>query len=610
GTFTWSIDSEEWFHGSTQYVFRVDYTLANYIDGTNATIVYIAPIPAAITPDVSQIESVDLTWGENFSIRVNVNQAYKTLNAPIGGLSVTYSWQGTSVGGLLVDIGNGGYLVTINSSEVPAGSYSVVVASTNENYTFYIWTMSVTVNPVPAVLEASETEIEGVHGGASHTVYVTYKIASGATFAGRILIAESVVADFAGGLTGTWDETQQAYKFIIDPSAVDAFQVPGDVVITFTAQLTNYSVATAQVTLHVKADTSLAVPNVQVEIDKSAILYITYWDETHNTSVPFEAVTSLTVTTPLATFTKDDFSVADDGRYYVVITAEQVGEISNDPYAITVSIEAEGYVGWSDVTAEVRVIETQYHILGYTMPQSQLRLILVMTGAFVGIVLLSAAVRRWRIPYQIKQINRALKAIERGKRASVEGIKTMGQIIAELLAPGLAELDIAAPVIEEVREEAGYEEILSEETEELLGELDALEGIGEEELGPEAADFESELEAELAEEIEETKETRSEEPTSEEPEASLEEPEAVPEEPKAEPEPEVPEETPEEPEPESEAPKEAVGSETAEPEEEDVSEAEPESEEAADDTLPPVEEEDAEGEGSDESLSEDTTEEE
>ncbi|RLI60215.1 MAG: hypothetical protein DRO93_07430, partial [Candidatus Thorarchaeota archaeon] len=609
GTFTWVIDSDEWFSGSTTYTLQFNYTLTNYVDGSNSTTVYIAPIPAVITPDVSQSEAITLVWGEEFSIRVNVNQNYGTLKAPIDDLIVHYVWYGTSVTGNLQGLGNGGYLTTVNSSEVDAGVYKVMVFSYNKNYTFTPWNLTVTVDAVTTEVLASETELYGLHGGPSFTVYITYRIGTGMTFAGRALKGATVVSDFAGGQVGTWVEEEHAYKFIIDPSTVPPSEVPGTFTITFTANLTNYEKGTVQITLHVSARTALSMPNIQMEIDKFAVLYINFTDITNGVPVPFEAVTNLTITTPQRQFTKADVQVADDGRYYIVLYPEYFGDIRSEPYTVSVSIWATGYQEQTGVTAEVRVIETQYHILGYTMPQSQLRLILVMTGAFVGIALLSAAVRRWRIPYQIKQINRALKAIERGKRASVEGIKTMGQIIAELLAPGLAELDIAAPVIEEVREEAGYEEILSEETEELLGELDALEDIGGESAEPETADFESELEAELAEELEEAKEIPSEEPTSEEPEASLEEPEAVPEEPGAEPEPEVPEEVLEESEPESEAPEEAE-SEIAEPEEEDVSEAEPESEEVADDTLPPVEDEDTEGDGSDEFLSEGTTEEE
>ncbi|MCF2136758.1 MAG: hypothetical protein K9W43_05885 [Candidatus Thorarchaeota archaeon] len=532
GIFTWVIDSDAWFNGTTTYLFDFTYTLDNYVDGTNSTSVYIAPIPAVVTKDISQLEQIELIWGSNFSIRVNINQHYGSLANPIDGLAVTYTWSGTSVTGTLLGIGNGGYLTTVNSSEIVAGVYTITVTSVNKNYTFAPWTLDITVNPVTTVLESSDTELNGIHGGPSFTVYVSYKIATGMTFAGRILSGANVISDFGGGQVGTWVASEQAYRFIIDPSTVDPSQVPGTITITFTANLTNYAQATVEIVLHVSAKTVLTASSVQIEIDKSGILYLNYTDVTNGAPVPFSAVTSITIKTPLTEFTKEDVKVADDGRYYIILSPADIGAISSDPYTVTVSIQADGYEAQTGITTEVRIIETQYEILGVRVPQSQLQLFLLMLCIFVGIAALSVGVRRWRIPYQIKQINRALKDIEHNKHASVENIKSMGQVISELLAPGLAELDIPAPTIEMVHVEE-YEEILGGETEDLLEGLDALDAIGAEETEPlEAVDFESEIAAEVESEMAEAppEEEAAPEPETEVEEAPPEE-ESVPEEP-------------------------------------------------------------------------------
>jgi hypothetical protein len=151
--------------------------------------------------------------------------------------------------------------------------------------------------------------------------------------------------------------------------------------------------------------------------------------------------------------------------------------------------------------------------------------LVVIFGALVGA---TVTIRRWRVPFLIKQINKAMKAVESGKRAKVENIKTMGGVISDVLAPGLAALDIAAPIIDEVTEDR-VEEILGEDTEELLGELDALDEIGADEVEApeEVPDFEAELAAEIETVTEETPEP--EEPIEtpaevDEPEAELEEP--------------------------------------------------------------------------------------
>jgi hypothetical protein len=119
-----------------------------------------------------------------------------------------------------------------------------------------------------------------------------------------------------------------------------------------------------------------------------------------------------------------------------------------------------------------------------------------MTLLFIVVAGSVVAVRKMRIPYQIKQIDRALKKIEKGKTAKVEKIKTMGMVIAELLTPGLAELDIAAPVIESGPEDT-YEDILGDDTEDLLGELGALDDVGADSASDKEQDFGAELEAEL-----------------------------------------------------------------------------------------------------------------
>ncbi len=573
GIFTWIIQTDDWFSGSTEYSFEFSYTLDNYVDGTNSTDLYVRPIPAVITKDVSQTTPISVVWGEEFDLRVNVNQDYGSLDNPINGLTVMYTWQGTSVSGIFSGIGNGGYLTTVNSSQISAGEYIIVVHTSNKNYTFSSWTVEVTVEAVTAGLYPSQSTFEGIYGGPAFTVRLTYNISSGMTFAGRVLRADEMISDFAGGQAGTWDASTATYRFVLDPTTLDSSLIPGIFTVNFTATLDNYTTATTQVTLHISASTSLTVPNIQVQIDDSVTIYVNYFDTTKNQQVPFSAVTSLTLTTPMAEFTKDDFAVAEDGRYYIEISPLQIGEISSDPYAITVSIVADGYESHIGVTAEARVIETQFTIplvvTTLVVPQSQLFLFLLMLGGFIVVGSVVTAVRRWRVPYQIKQINAALKKIADNKAAKVEGIKDMGAVVSDLLAPGLADLDIQAPRIE-VTSDLGYEEMLDEDTEDLLGELDALDEVGAEgadDLEAEMADYEAELEAEM---------------------------DSIEAEAEAEPEPEVEsvEEPTEDLEPEGDAEADIEPEEEAEPELEETSEADAEPEEEAEaDAEPEIEDE-------------------
>jgi len=208
-------------------------------------------------------------------------------------------------------------------------------------------------------------------------------------------------------------------------------------------------------------------------------------------------------------------------HYRVDITVADVGEISGEPYTIVFEASADEYQSYSGAATGLAVNfyvrEPTYNIplLGrFAKADVHNTLLLVaLFGLIVGSVILG---RRMRIPYQIKQIDKALKQIEKGKTGKVEKIKTIGMVISELLAPGLAELDIEAPIIESGPEDT-YEQILDDDTEDLLGELDALDDVGLEE----ESDFEAELDAELDAISEEEPILKQAEPESE--------PEPVPE---------------------------------------------------------------------------------
>ncbi|MHA1927021.1 MAG: hypothetical protein ACTSV2_00420, partial [Candidatus Thorarchaeota archaeon] len=224
---------------------------------------------------------------------------------------------------------------------------------------------------------------------------------------------------------------------------------------------------------------------------------------------------------------------------------------------------------------------------------------------------LAVSYQRWKVPYAIKQINKATKQMQDGKTARVVNIKTMGTIVSELLAPGLADLDIVAPTIEAAPE--ADIDLLGTDTEGLLDGLDALDDIGVDDEGShdDATDYEAELTAELDTIIEDepaaevTEAEPEDEPAAEVTEAEPEdEPVAEVTEAELEDEPasEVTEAEPEA-EPEDEPASEVTEAEPeAEPEDEpasEVTEAEPEDEPA-----PEVTEAELEGAGIEEEVSE------
>ncbi|MHA1742543.1 MAG: hypothetical protein ACTSVD_10695 [Candidatus Thorarchaeota archaeon] len=520
GTFVFSYDSSHVFPASDVPLdFTVVYTLPNYIDGSGTGSIVVHPRPAHIVL-IDAPESV-YDWQDTFTIRLQIfiNDTSTQIEA-----DAYYYWvEFPDVNGTMAFSGTW-YEATVDTALVPAGQWTLRLAAARANYTVRSVDIPIEVRALPANLQALTGDLIVAVFGVDQSARVELAYVHN----DNVLPSAEVTFIWAG-LERSASFADNKYVFEFNPSGDSSLDVPGLYVLNFTAKLQNYTTATAHVRLRLCAATEIQGGPFRVEAEQSFQLVFRYWDVVNDRAVGSVADAKVFYQIGNGSAIQVTEAQFNGVEYIINLAASDIGDISPDPYQIRIFASAPGYQNWTESEEPqyilVYVDPPTVEVLGYRVQRDTLMLVLLMTGGFVAIVAGAVAIRRWRIPYQIKQINRALKAIERGKRASVEGIKSMGQIIAELLAPGLAELDIATPVIEEVREEAGYEEILSEETEELLGELDALEDIGEEGAEPEAADFESELEAELAEELEEAEKAPPEEPAAE-PESAVEEDEA------------------------------------------------------------------------------------
>ena len=603
GTFTGTIDSDAWFAASaTAYNLTFTYTLPNYVNNVNFSLVIIDPIPGVINKDLTIPDHIVVTWGWNVTVRVSVNNVYESPSVPIDNTAVYCKWAGYDISHRMTFLSTThDYYIQFNSSEIPAGEHTLVVYVVNENFTIADLQIPTTVNPISTVLfgdVSSLTKIVGVDQTAR--VVLTYQRVGGSP-----LLGANVHYDWAG-LTRTGTPSGINYICEFNPSDT-TLDVPGVYILTFHAELQNYTTQTYNVTLRLVAQTDVQVENQVLQSDQILHLQFKYIDLKNNREVPASAIIQLAVVLPDGTTVPVNLNNHDSHGYYVDITASSIGVESTDAYQLYILATAMGYQNHtaSEYPAgfTVLIIEPQVELpllsnfIG-PIPRSWLLLGIGISAVFLVAIGGAVAIRRMRIPYQIKQINKALKAIENQKPASVVGIKTMGQVISDLLAPGLAELNIPAPVIE-----LGPEgDVFGEETEGLLDELDALEGISEP--GPETEerpDYEAELEAELeaetvtevppeeqpTEEIEDAAEGPSPEtPETEEaavPEESAEEAveEIEPEESEAEAEAEeVVEEEADAPEPDEVETEAEIEEETVEPEPEQPA-AEPEVEESA-----------------------------
>ncbi|MGY5880077.1 MAG: hypothetical protein RTV31_07485 [Candidatus Thorarchaeota archaeon] len=569
GTFTVTLNSSHYFASidslDSPYEVIVRYSLPNYLDGqieldirVNAIEGQIAMITIGLEDGVYNNGS----WTDQVPIQVFVS--YIKDSSPLPLSVVEYFWIGfETIGGTLTDAGLT-YNAIIDTSLVPAGDRTLRIIVTLQNHTVLPYDLLVELNPLEAEFETETTLIEVIHGSTDITdVTFTLDYSNNPLFGAEIAVFLNSEA-----LPFTFTEIDNTYLISVRPSLVTGLMAPQLYDLVFTIELQNYTADSVIIPMHLLAPTSITIgESLAAEYGETI-------------TVVFQYINDLTGS-PISDATLSAYILTDSGaipltvveynatHYSVDITAADVGEISGEPYTIVFEASASGYQVWSGddtgLVVDFYVREPTFYIplLG-RFPQTDVINTFLLVGLFAiiaGSVILG---RRMRIPYQIKQIDKALKQIEKGKTGKVEKIKTIGMVISELLAPGLAELDIDAPVIESGPEET-FEQILDDDTEDLLGELDALDDVGIDD-GAKDSDFEAELDAELDAISEEEPILKQAEPEPEpEPEPEVEE--------VAEPE---PEEIEAEVEPESEVEEVEVEAAEPEPEVEEVAEPEPE----------------------------------
>ncbi|TFG31935.1 carboxypeptidase regulatory-like domain-containing protein [Candidatus Thorarchaeota archaeon] len=496
GTFQIVFDSSLYFASQettdSPYELYVRYRLPNYVDGQIEIALRVNAIAGEIAMITAHLQDANWqgTWTDIVEMQVWAFYEGVTTHLPQG--VATYFWPSyPGAAGGTFSYASLIYTMQVDTSQVPAGTTTLCIIVTLQNHTVAPLNIVMEINPLEADFETTTTGLEAIHGSTE-----TSRVAFTLTYNGTTLLGAEVAVvwnsvEFGHTLIGN------EYVVFIRPSEVSGLSAPETYTLTFTMTRENYTADPILLDMVLLAPSSITVEDT---LDAE-------YGET--ITVIYQYINDLTGS-PISNPTLSAYILTDSGtipltvvqynatHYSVDITAADVGEISGEPYTIVFEAEAYGYQAYTGaetgLAVDFYVREPTYNIplLG-RFPQSdvnQTLLLIALFGIIAGSVILG---RRMRIPYQIKQIDRALKQIEKGKTGKVEKIKTIGMVISELLAPGLAELDIEAPIIESGPEES-YEQILDDDTEDLLGELDALDDVG---LDTEESDFEAELDAEL-----------------------------------------------------------------------------------------------------------------
>ncbi len=515
GIFEITLNSWDVFSSSdVPHSVTVRYTLPNYIDGSIEVDVKVDPLPAYIL-----IETIEDTydWGETFPVRftVKVNATTDEITA-----NVYYFWVSHSaVGGTFVyDPNWERYDGVINTGEVPAVNQTLRIVAERVNYSIAYINLLITIKPLQAVLTPEfDATIIAIHN-VNDSIYLPFSY----TYDGVHLSNATITYIWVGRQT-LLELDERYVELSFDPADDESLVVPGTYYIEFNAVLTNYTAEEVTITLKMQVQTEIEFgPQERVEAESEFMLEFSYLDVTNGMVVDSAIVTIQYQINdgPLITVLATQMV----GTQYVIrIPAAEIGGISQDAYTITIYASAPDHQNYTSSSESnmlsVYVDEPTIGILGFSIPRSAIFLMIMMTVIFGSMAALSAGYRRWKIPYPVKQIDKALDAIEKGDVAKVQNLRTMGAMILELLHPGLEELELTEDDLDMFREPV-TEEVLTDDATELLDELDALDEIGADDTADdtEVVDYEAELEAELDTVVEEA----AEETPEVEPEAEVE----------------------------------------------------------------------------------------
>ncbi|MEM4734897.1 MAG: hypothetical protein QXS20_04185 [Candidatus Thorarchaeota archaeon] len=504
GTFILVADSSMAFSAMQDWqTAEITYTLPNYVDGKITVQVLVQPRPAHII--VIDPPQSSYTYGDSFAIRLQV--AVNQTMALLQDCTLRYYWSGhPTIGGALPFSGSW-YQGSIDTGRVPAGNYSLVVEATRGNYTIRSLAFLIEVRPLKATLTSSDGLIVHAIYGAEYSRQIRLSY----TYGGVPIPGALVTLYWAGRLLST-TMTDGEYVFVFNPSEDTSLTVPGQCNLIFTASKTNYSTETLIIVLRLSAATAVQGGPYRVEYEQTLQLEFRYWDIVNDQAVPGATVYYRIGDGPLVPVTLTQF---DGEKYTVLIPASEIGQVRPDPYLIYIIASAYGYQNWTQMATGnaivVYVDPPTINIMGIIrVPRDTLVMVLLMTASFAAIVVGYRAVKSWKVPFHIKQIDRALKDIESGRKARIAETKTMGEAISELLAPGLARLEITAPVLEEAPPAPTEEAV-----EELFDELEALESVEAPEEGEGLT--EDEFGSILAEELKQVKAEPSTMPPEETP---------------------------------------------------------------------------------------------
>jgi hypothetical protein len=337
--------------------------------------------------------------------------------------------------GSLVDLGNGTYSLTIDTSVVSAGSvpHDITVTFRKDNYDFAYGLVKLLVNPIT-------TEILGPIT-AEFAVYDDYST----VFSYRDILNDEWITDAHAAVTWEFGSVVLTNlnngSYLFGPTEANLTTPLQDRIVTYTLTITlsrgNYSIAIVEVDLTIREiETEVywdSLPDI-IHVGSIILVNFTYWDLDHNVPI-LDADLSIFTTSSLATdpglIRETDLDIDyGNGTYTLAFRAPNLAF-----YTLRIDVDKVDYA----------LFQVEFDVYTVLSPEQQALVMSFQYGtmALVGIAALAALYFRvLSIPRLLRIIRRMVSALSKGNIPKPANVPVRREMLLSMMNEDLAPVGI------------------------------------------------------------------------------------------------------------------------------------------------------------------------
>ncbi|MCK5150761.1 MAG: hypothetical protein KAQ65_02925, partial [Candidatus Thorarchaeota archaeon] len=324
--------------GIGQYELNLLAVQTNYIILDRTLDIFIVPVPTSIT-----LPNDGSGFVVYFGEMLNVSIAYDDIfhGGYIIGANVSYTLGGTS--GQLIDLLNGSYSVSIDTSTLAAQVTYLKITATYEGFETRIRSIVTNILPIPTVLDVDLSSKDGFFQDI-----VSYTLNFTDTLNDVFLVGATVDIEWEGGSGSIVDLGNGTYTISMTLNVTTP--KPYDVNIRFT--LLNYETATLKVRLDlVRIPTSIIGPaTIEVPVNDTLTFYYTI-----NNDVTNETITDVFALAYWEGLEEVVLETHANGSFMLVV----LGDLPRDGYTIALSFTNDIYqLSPFDIDLIIRSVRT------------------------------------------------------------------------------------------------------------------------------------------------------------------------------------------------------------------------------------------------------------